>query len=77
MQVSYSQVACTMSDADIGQQARVLRHADLLVHGGTVRTPNGDERIDLACADGRIVALGDLEGIWSDETTLEEHRGAA
>jgi dihydroorotase len=59
-----------MSDGDIGQ-ARVRRYADLLVQGGTVLTPNGAERIDVACADGRIVALGDLQGTWSVDTTLE------
>jgi len=46
------------------------RHADLLVRGGTVVTPNGAERIDVACVDGRIVALGDLGGAWSADTTL-------
>ncbi|WP_350283495.1 dihydroorotase [Nitrosomonas sp.] len=48
----------------------VGRHADLLVQGGTVITPNGAERIDVACADGRIVALGDLQRTWSADTTL-------
>ncbi len=60
-----------MSDAVIGQQARVRRHANLLVQGGSVLTPNGAERIKVACADGRIVALGDLQGIWSADTTLD------
>jgi len=60
-----------MSDADIGQPARACRHADLLVQGGTVLTPNGAERIDVACADGRIAALGELQGTWSADTTLD------
>jgi dihydroorotase len=47
------------------------RHADLLVVGGTVLTPNGAERIDVACADGRVVALGDLRNRWSAKTTLD------
>lgn len=47
------------------------RHADLLVVGGTVITPNGAERIDVACVDGRVVALGDLRNSWSAETTLD------
>lgn len=47
------------------------RHADLLVRGGTVLTPNGAERIDVACLGGRVVALGDLHGHWSAETTLD------
>ncbi|EDY8730861.1 TPA: dihydroorotase [Salmonella enterica subsp. enterica serovar Agona] len=47
------------------------RHADLLVRGGTVLTPNGAERIDVACLAGRIVALGDLHGSWSAEASLD------
>ena len=47
------------------------RHADLLVRGGTVITPSGSERIDVACVDGRIVALGNLQGVWSADTTLD------
>ncbi|MEY3201996.1 MAG: hypothetical protein RIR70_1546 [Pseudomonadota bacterium] len=47
------------------------RHADLLVVGGTVITPNGADHIDVACVDGRIVALGDLRSNWSAETTLD------
>ncbi|AZV94126.1 dihydroorotase [Bordetella sp. J329] len=47
------------------------RHADLLVRGATVMTPSGAEPIDVACAQGRIVALGDLCGTWSAETTLD------
>lgn len=47
------------------------RHVDLLVQGGIVMTPSGAERIDVACAQGRIVALGDLRGRWSAETTLD------
>ncbi len=59
-----------MSDLAIRRQTRAHRHADLLVQGGTVLTPNGAERIDVACAGGRIVALGDLQGTWSADTTL-------
>ncbi len=47
------------------------RHAKLLVQGGTVLTPNGAERIDVACVAGRIVALGDLHGRWSADVTLD------
>lgn len=47
------------------------RHADLLVRGGTVITPNGAECIDVACVGGRIVALGNLQGVWSADTMLE------
>jgi dihydroorotase len=48
-----------------------LHHADLLVEGGTVLTPNGAEPIDLACAQGRIVALGDLRGDWSAQARID------
>lgn len=47
------------------------RHADLLVQGGTVITPNGAERIDVACVDGRVVALGDLQQTWNADTRLD------
>lgn len=50
-----------------------LRHADLLVLGGTVITPNGAELIDVACADGRIVAMGALQGRWTADTQLNAH----
>lgn len=53
------------------EQARNHHHADLLVRGGTVLTPNGRERIDVVCSNGRIVALGDLQGSWRAETTLD------
>lgn len=33
------------------------RHADLLIRGATVWTPNGEEHIDVACMGGRIVAM--------------------
>ncbi|VFR62522.1 Dihydroorotase [plant metagenome] len=48
-----------------------LRHADLLVQGGTVITPNGPEHIDIACVGGRIVALGPLRGAWRADDTLD------
>ncbi|WP_091903926.1 dihydroorotase [Chitinasiproducens palmae] len=47
------------------------RHADLIVYGGTVLTPNGAERIDVASTDGRIVALGQLKWDWSADTMLD------
>jgi len=47
------------------------RHAELLVQGGMVVTPAGVERIDLACVDGRILALGDLQQSWSADTRLD------
>lgn len=61
-------------DARLRQEAgdrSKLRHADLLVHGGTVMTPGGAERIDVACADGRVVALGALHGAWSADVLLD------
>jgi len=60
-----------MTDVDKPGRRLERRHADLLVRGGTVLTPSGAERIDIACQAGRIVALGDLRGYWSAETTLE------
>lgn len=48
-----------------------LRHADLLLCGGTVITPNGAERIDIACVQGRIMALGDLRPGWSADCLLD------
>ncbi len=38
--------------------------ADLIIRGGSAVTPNGTEAIDIACVNGRIVALGQLPG-WS------------
>lgn len=46
------------------------RHADLLIHGGTVLTPNGAEIIDIACSAGCIIAMGDLAGNWTAETSI-------
>lgn len=51
-------------------QRLARRHADLLVRRGMAITPNGVECIDIACRSGMIVALGDLERIWSAETVL-------
>lgn len=48
-----------------------LRHADLLLCGGTVLTPNGAERIDIACVQGRIMAFGDLRPGWSADCVLD------
>ncbi|WP_175758307.1 dihydroorotase [Burkholderia cepacia] len=47
------------------------RHIDLLVHGGTAMTPNGAEQVDIACVDGRVVALGALHGTWSADVLLD------
>ncbi len=47
------------------------RHADLLITGATVMTPNGAERVDVACRDGRVVAIGELAGTWSGQTVLD------
>lgn len=57
---------------DLDHRARLARrHADLMVRGGTVLTPGGAERIDVACVAGRIVALSDLRGAWSADTVLD------
>lgn len=45
-------------------------HADLLILCGTVLTPNGAQRIDIACRDGRIIALGNLAATWHADTRL-------
>lgn len=42
-------------------------HAHLIVRGGTVITPSGSEVIDVACADGRVVALGELPRWTADD----------
>lgn len=47
------------------------RHADLLMRGGTVLTPNGAECVDIACLGGRIVALGTGTGGWTAATNLD------
>ncbi|WP_115717004.1 dihydroorotase [Gallaecimonas mangrovi] len=44
--------------------------ADLLVTGGTVITPNGEQQLDIACIGGRIVALGQLAGCWQAKKVL-------
>lgn len=49
----------------------LIRSADLLICGGSVMTPNGAERIDVACRDGRIVALGPLAGKWQADTVIQ------
>jgi dihydroorotase len=36
------------------------QHYDLLITGGTVATPNGIAAVDVAVADGRIAAIGDV-----------------
>ncbi len=45
------------------------QHADLLLRNGTVVTPNGRQRCDIACRNGKIAAIGDL-GQWAAEQTL-------
>lgn len=45
--------------------------ADLLITGGTVLTPAGAEQIDIACQDGRIIALGTLAGRWDAAEVLD------
>lgn len=51
--------------------ASYRKHAELLVCGGTVVTPNGMEKTDIACAEGRIIALGDLRMSWSADHVLD------
>ena len=47
------------------------KYADLLVVGGTVITPNGYEQADVACREGRIVAIGCLKGQWDAVSTID------
>lgn len=51
-------------------QARPQQHAELLICGGQVLTPNGIESVDIACGDGRILALGSLYNSWSTDRHL-------
>lgn len=51
--------------------ASYRKHAELLVCGGTVVTPNGIEKTDIACAGGCIIALGDLRTSWSADRVLD------
>lgn len=60
-----------MSGKEFGELRLQGRQADVLICGGTALTPNGPERIDVACIAGRIVALGDLQGTWSAESRLD------
>lgn len=46
------------------------QHADLLITEGTVIIPSGEQNIDIACKDGRIVALGELANTWQADKTL-------
>ncbi|EEF81150.1 dihydroorotase [Methylophaga thiooxydans] len=46
------------------------QHADLLITGGTVITPSGAEVIDIACHNGRIIALGRLANSWSADSVI-------
>ena len=42
-------------------------HFDLLITNATVLTPNGRERLDIACRDGKIVALGQFAASQAKE----------
>lgn len=54
-----------MHDTPLFQNLIARQHADLLICNGRVLTPNGVEHIDIACGDGRILALGSLAQHWS------------
>lgn len=60
-----------MSDVVDAAQRLARRNADLLVVGGTVLTPSGQECLDVACLAGRVVALGDLAAHWTADSTLQ------
>ena len=59
-----------MNNTESYSHRMASRHADLLVHGGAVLTPNGAEPVDIACLDGRIVAMGALQDRWTADTQL-------
>ena len=46
------------------------KSADLLLKNGTVVTPNGTEKTNIACRNGRIVAIGTLSD-WQAERTVD------
>ena len=46
---------------------------DLLIAGGRAVTPSGVEQVDIGVRDGRIVALGALEGAAAAETIKAEN----
>ncbi|MHA1599522.1 MAG: dihydroorotase [Alphaproteobacteria bacterium] len=48
------------------------QHYDLLISGGTVATPNGMIVVDVAVADGRIAAIGD---VGTNATEVLDARG--
>ncbi|EMR11929.1 dihydroorotase [Methylophaga lonarensis MPL] len=58
-----------MSNQDLHNKLN-RRHADLLITGGSVITPSGEKQIDIACQNGRIVALGDLQAGWTAEQQI-------
>lgn len=60
-----------MSEPQHAPRQEDRQHADLLITGGTVMTPNGAAEIDIACRDGRIAALGELRAGWTATTTLD------
>lgn len=45
-------------------------YADLLITGGTVVTPSGEKKVDIACRNGRIVEIGQLLGKWVANDTI-------
>ncbi|MEP3245960.1 MAG: dihydroorotase [Sneathiella sp.] len=60
-----------MTDQSETSRRLAAHHADLLIANGTVVTPSGEQRIDLACQDSRIIALGDLKPTWSADRILD------
>ena len=59
-----------MSNAPQFYHPASRHHADLLICNGRVLTPNGMEHIDIACGDGRILALGSLAQHWSADNRI-------
>lgn len=56
---------------DLRTQSSADCQADLLITKAHVVTPNGQEKIDIACNNGVIVALGDLAGHWHAKQEID------
>jgi len=61
-----------VGNSDMSEQNRIVKqHADLLIVGGTLVTPNGLEQVDIASRGGCIVAIGALKGRWTADSTID------
>lgn len=51
------------------EQKQALKFADLLIRNAQVMLPWGCEELDVACIEGRIVAIG--ESAWKGRETID------